>query len=97
MKFLFPITMIALDLGAAVVCFFSRDYKKAIYWIAAAVLNAAIDRLVEAARFRIKRKPVPEPEFCYGNGCCPNCRVYFIDKSTHYCGNCGQALDWGGV
>ena len=57
-------------------------------------LGAAIDRLVEAARLRIKQKPVPEPEFCYGNGCCPNCRVYFIDKSTHYCGNCGQALDW---
>jgi len=57
-------------------------------------LTAAIDKLTEAGRFRIKRKPVPEPEFCYGNGCCPNCRVYFIDKSTHYCGNCGQALDW---
>lgn len=42
MKFLFPITMIALDLGAAVVCSFSRGYKKAVYWIAAAVLNAAV-------------------------------------------------------
>lgn len=57
-------------------------------------LTAAVDRLVEAARFRIKRKPVPEPEFCYGIGCCPNCRANFIDESTHYCGNCGQALDW---
>ena len=42
MKYLFPIIMIALDIGAAAVCFFSRDYKKAVYWLAAAVLNAAV-------------------------------------------------------
>lgn len=23
------------------------------------------------------------------------CGVVFLDKSTKYCGNCGQALDWG--
>jgi len=57
-------------------------------------LTAAIDVLKDAARFRIKRKPAPEPEFCYGIGCCPNCRAYFLDKSTNYCRNCGQALDW---
>ena len=57
-------------------------------------LGAAIDKLTEAGRFRIKRKPAPEPEFCYGIGCCPNCRACFLDKSTNYCGNCGQALDW---
>lgn len=22
------------------------------------------------------------------------CGVGFIDKTTHYCGNCGQQLDW---
>lgn len=57
-------------------------------------LNAAIDKLTEAGRFRIKRKPIPEPEPCYENGCCPNCRACFLDKSRKYCGNCGQALDW---
>ena len=60
-------------------------------------LTAAIDVLKDAARFRIKRKPIPEPEPCYGNGCCPNCRACFLDKSRKYCGNCGQALDWGDV
>jgi len=57
-------------------------------------LRAAVDVLKDAARFRIKRKPIPEPEPCYGNGCCPNCRACFLDKSRKYCGNCGQALDW---
>lgn len=42
MKYFFPITMIALDIGAAAVYFFSRDYKKVVYWLAAAVLNAAV-------------------------------------------------------
>lgn len=59
-------------------------------------LNAAIDKLTEAGRFRIKRKPAPEPEFCFGIGCCPNCRVLFINKSKNVCGNCGQAIDWSG-
>ena len=42
----------------------------------------------------IPKKPLPENKY-YGNGRCPRCGVYFIDKSTNYCGNCGQALDWG--
>ena len=42
MKYLFPIMMIALDIVAATVCFFNCDYKKTVYWIAAAVLNAAV-------------------------------------------------------
>lgn len=41
----------------------------------------------------IPKKPLPENKY-YGNGICPNCGVYFLDKSTKYCGNCGQALDW---
>ena len=60
-------------------------------------MTAAVDVLKDAARFRIKRKPIPEPEPCYGNGCCPNCRACFLDKSRKYCGNCGQALDWSDV
>lgn len=38
----FPLLLIALDVGAASVYFFSGDYKKAIYWIAAAVLNVCV-------------------------------------------------------
>lgn len=40
--YIFPILMILLDIGAAVMCVVNKEYKKAIYWIAAAVLNAAV-------------------------------------------------------
>lgn len=40
--YIFPILMILLDIGAAVVCFCSHDHKKGVYWLAAAVLNAAV-------------------------------------------------------
>ena len=57
-------------------------------------LGAAIDKLTEAARFRIKRKLVENEE----GGCeCPACGTT-IDYSPifeeHFCYNCGQALDW---
>lgn len=37
-----PIAMILLDTGAAVVCLWHRDYRRAVYWIAAAVLNVTV-------------------------------------------------------
>lgn len=37
-----PIAMILLDVGAAAVCLWHRDYRRAIYWIAAAVLNLTV-------------------------------------------------------
>ena len=40
--YIFPIVMIAMDIGAAAVCAAAKDYKKAVYWIAAAVLNACV-------------------------------------------------------
>lgn len=40
--YIFPIAMIAMDIGAAVMCVIGKDYKKAVYWVAAAVLNAAV-------------------------------------------------------
>ena len=52
-----------------------------------------MDKLIEAARFRIPRKPEIENRY-YGVGRCPSCSVAFRDKSTNFCGNCGQALDW---
>ena len=40
--YIFPIAMIAMNIGAAIVCIVNKEYKKAVYWIAAAVLNAAV-------------------------------------------------------
>jgi len=54
-----------------------------------------IDMAIKAInRQFVKRKPKPETRY-YGNGRCPNCDAVFMDKSTRFCGNCGQALDWG--
>ena len=50
----------------------------------------------KALEKQIPKKPLPEEKY-YGNGKCPSCGAVFIDKSTNYCGNCGQALDWSGV
>lgn len=41
-KYLFPITLIILDLGAAVVYALNKEYKMAVYWLAAAVLNITV-------------------------------------------------------
>ena len=40
--YIFPIVMMSMDVGAAVMCVAAKDYKKAVYWIAAAVLNACV-------------------------------------------------------
>ena len=40
--YIFPAVMIIIDIGAAVMCILGKDYKKAVYWFAAAVLNAAV-------------------------------------------------------
>lgn len=37
-----PIAMILLDTGAAAVCLWHMDYRRAVYWIAAAVLNVTV-------------------------------------------------------
>ena len=55
------------------------------------VLNKAA--ILEAIEKQIPKAPLPEDRY-YGNGKCPRCAVVFLDKSTRYCGNCGQALDW---
>jgi hypothetical protein len=39
---IFPTILIALDIAAAVVYFAAGDYKRGIYWIAAAVLTASV-------------------------------------------------------
>ena len=37
-----PIAMILLDVGAAAVCLWHRDYRRVVYWVAAAVLNVTV-------------------------------------------------------
>lgn len=41
-KYIFPIVLIILDFGAAIVYAAGKDYKMAVYWIAAAVLNICV-------------------------------------------------------
>lgn len=50
-----------------------------------------IDVLAEK---QIPKKPLPDNRY-FGNGICPMCNAVFMDKLTKYCGNCGQALEWG--
>lgn len=38
----FPLILIILQAGAAVVCLFQKDWRMFTYWTAAAVLNASV-------------------------------------------------------
>ena len=50
-----------------------------------------MDVLIEAARFRLPRKPRPY----FGGGVeCPNCGTTIDTVDDYFCFNCGQALDW---
>ena len=41
-QYIFPLILIALDIGAAVTYVINKDLRMAVYWFAAAVLNAAV-------------------------------------------------------
>ena len=41
-KYIFPLILIILNIGAAVVCAVTHDFKMAVYWLAAAVLNICV-------------------------------------------------------
>jgi hypothetical protein len=41
-KYIFPIILIVLDFGAAILYAIHKDFKMAIYWVAAAVLNCCV-------------------------------------------------------
>ncbi len=41
-KHILPLVMIAIDVGAAVVYAAGGDIRKAVYWIAAAVLSVTV-------------------------------------------------------
>ena len=55
--------------------------------------NIAMDMAIAALKKQEPAAPLPEND--YGNGKCPSCGAVFLDKSTNFCGNCGQALKWG--
>ena len=50
-----------------------------------------IEMAINALEKQIPKKPTPYKGF---EGKCTCCGVIFLDRSTNYCGNCGQALDW---
>lgn len=39
---IFPVVLIALDIGAAAFYLFNGEVKKAVYWLAAATLTACV-------------------------------------------------------
>lgn len=41
-EYIFPLLLILLDVGAAAIYAAQKDYKKAVYWLAAAVLNVTV-------------------------------------------------------
>ena len=62
-------------------------------------MNAAIDKLIEAARFRIPRKAAKvircianKELFKSGYSCI--CCAEPIDLTDRFCPSCGQAIDW---
>lgn len=42
LQYIFPSILIALDIGAAVMYGFDGDWRKVVYWLAAAVLNVTV-------------------------------------------------------
>ena len=66
-------------------------------------MTAAIRKLIDAAQFRIKRKPEKvllrnpfKDHFESGYGC-SRCNFEVTQMTDDYCPTCGQALDWSGV
>jgi hypothetical protein len=41
-RFIFPITMSLLNLGAATMCFLAGDWKRGVYWMAASVCTMTL-------------------------------------------------------
>ena len=41
-KYIFPLALIVLNFGAAVLNAIYKDYKMSVYWLAAAVLNICV-------------------------------------------------------
>jgi hypothetical protein len=41
-QYIFPVVLILLDVGAAIIYATEKDLRKAVYWLAAAVLNITV-------------------------------------------------------
>ncbi len=60
------------------------------------IIRDHVEQLVTSRNQLLKyRKPKPVLPYHLYAGKCPCCGVVFLDDSTAYCGNCGQALEWG--
>lgn len=53
-------------------------------------INTAYGMAISTLEKQIPKKPIPYMQY---SGKCV-CGVVFLDRSTNYCGNCGQRLDW---
>jgi len=42
MKYLFPVVIILLDLGASIAYLILKDYRHSIYWLAAEILTVTV-------------------------------------------------------
>ena len=41
-KYIFPVLLIILDFGAALMYALQKEYKMAVYWVSAGVLNICV-------------------------------------------------------
>ena len=66
-------------------------------------MKAAIRKLIDAAQFRIRRKPEkvllrnPFKDHFESGYVCSRCNFEVTQMTDDYCPTCGQALDWSGV
>ena len=63
------------------------------------IIRDAVQELVtdrdQLKAYRTPQRVKPyNDSFIDGVGRCPRCNAVFLDSSTPYCGNCGQALEW---
>lgn len=52
------------------------------------------DEIGEYKKLKTYREPQMVKPYAGYAGQCPNCGAVFLDKSTRYCGNCGQKLSF---
>lgn len=60
-------------------------------------LREAVKVVSAAAKKQVPQRPSTIKNYCgrYSTAKkCPTCGYVLIPEPTHYCGNCGQALDW---
>lgn len=58
------------------------------------VRDAVSDLVTDRNQLRAYREPQEVKPNKYFAGQCPRCNAVFLDRSTGFCGNCGQALKW---